>query len=58
MRLGFNPSLKRPACLATLMSCDTTKQFVCGCQYIRSLWELSTLAKELTVVTRAMQSFT
>ena len=32
--MGFNPSFKRPTCLATLKSCDTTKQSVCGWQYI------------------------
>ena len=26
---GFDPSFKRPTCLATLKSCDTTKQSVC-----------------------------
>ena len=26
--MGFDPSSKRPACLATLKSCDTTKQSV------------------------------
>ena len=29
----MNPSLKSPACLATLNSCDTTKQSVWGWQY-------------------------
>ena len=29
-RKSFDPSFKRPTCLATLKSCDTTKQFVCG----------------------------
>ena len=33
---GFDPSFKQPMCLATLKSCDTTKQSVCGWQYIRS----------------------
>ena len=32
--VGFNPSLKHPACLATLMSCDTTKQSLLGWLYI------------------------
>ena len=27
---GLNPSLKRPACQATLKNRDTTKQSVCG----------------------------
>ena len=31
---GFDPSFKRPICLATLKSCDTTKQSVCGWLYI------------------------
>ena len=31
---GFDPSFKRPTCLATLKSCDTTKQSACGWQYI------------------------
>ena len=31
---GFDPSFKRPTCLATLKSCDTMKQSVCGWQYI------------------------
>ena len=31
---SFNRSLKCPACLATLMSCDITKQSICGWQYI------------------------
>ena len=31
---GFDPSFKRPRCLAALKSCDTTKQSVCGWQYI------------------------
>ena len=26
--MGFDPSCKRPTCLATLKSCDTTKQSV------------------------------
>ena len=30
----FDPSLKRPACLVIEKSCDTTKQSVCGWQYI------------------------
>ena len=29
--MGFDPSFK---CLSTLKSCDTTKQSVCGWQYI------------------------
>ena len=29
--VGSNPSLKCPVYLATLMSCDTKKQSVCGC---------------------------
>ena len=32
--MGFDPSFERPTCLATLKSCDTTKQSVCGWQYI------------------------
>ena len=32
--VGFNPSFKHPTCLATLKSCDTTKQSVCGWQYV------------------------
>ena len=28
--VGFNPSLKRPTCLASLKVCDTTKQSVSG----------------------------
>ena len=32
--MGFNPSFERPTCLATLKSCDTMKQSVCGWQYI------------------------
>ena len=31
---GFDPSSKHPTCLATLKSCDTTKQSVCGWLYI------------------------
>ena len=31
---GFDTSFKCPTCLATLKSCDTTKQSVCGWQYI------------------------
>ena len=30
----FNPSFGNLVCLATLKSCDTTIQPVCGCQYI------------------------
>ena len=33
-RASFNPSFKRPTCQATPKSCDTTKQFVRGWQYI------------------------
>ena len=32
--VGFNPSLKNLAYIATLMYCDTAKQSVCGWQYI------------------------
>ena len=31
---GFDPSFKRPTCLATLKCCNKTKQSVCGWQYI------------------------
>ena len=31
---GFNPSFKQLTCLATLKSCDTTKQSACGWLYI------------------------
>ena len=31
---GCDPSFENLTCLATLKSCDTTKQFVCGWQYI------------------------
>ena len=34
--VGFDPRLKCPACLATLKSCDTTKQSFRWWQYIRS----------------------
>ena len=30
---GFNPTFKRPTCLATMKCCDTMKQSVCGWQY-------------------------
>ena len=32
--MGFDPSFKHPTCLATLKSCDTTKQSVFGWLYI------------------------
>ena len=32
--VSFNLSLKRPACLATLNICDTTKRSVCGSNFI------------------------
>ena len=28
--VGFDHSLKRPTCLATLKSCDTMKHYFCG----------------------------
>ena len=31
---GFDPRFRNLACLATLKSCNTTKQSVCGWQYI------------------------
>ena len=31
---GFDPSFENLACLATLKSCDSTKQSVCGWQYM------------------------
>ena len=31
---GFDPSFENLACLVTLMSCDTMKQYVCGWQYV------------------------
>ena len=31
---GFDHSFENLACLATLKSCETTKQSVCGCQYM------------------------
>ena len=34
VKLGFDPGLKRLTCLPTLKSWDTTKQSVCGWQYI------------------------
>ena len=58
----FQPSniniytLKRPLCLATLKSCDTTKQSVDDTIYAPPRG-LSTLAKELTAANRVMQSF-
>ena len=31
---GFDPSFENLTCLATLKSCDTTKQSICGWQYM------------------------
>ena len=42
----------KDTCLATLMSCDRTKQSVCG----YTPRGVSTLVKELTAATRVMQS--
>ena len=56
--VGFDPSLECLTCLTTLKSCDTTKQSVCGWQYIRFPLhrQVEHWGKNITVTTDVIQS--
>ena len=55
--IGFDPSLKRPMCLAILESCDTTNSLSVDDNIYAPSRVLRNLAKELMTATRVVQSF-